>query len=51
MKDWVQLATSQIIQELKSRRGLRQEIDQMDDSIKEEIFERIEEIIRKAKEE
>ena len=48
MKDWAQIATCQIIQEFRNKQELRQEIDRMDDSIKVEIFERIEDIVREA---
>jgi len=49
LNDWVPMAASRIFQSLQCRRGLRQEIDQMDEDIKQEIVEEMEGIIREEK--
>ena len=49
LMDWVPMAADRIFQELQKVRGLRQEIDQMDEETKTLIVKSIEKIIREEK--
>ena len=48
MNDWWDEAAALVLTELKGRRGIGQAFDEIDDDIKQEIYETIAEIIKKA---
>jgi hypothetical protein len=47
--DWAHLAARAVMADLTDRRGIRQEIDQVDDDVKLEILNVLTTIIREAK--
>lgn len=49
LTDWVSVAADRVFQKLQKVRGLRQEIDQMDEEAKTLIVKSIEKIIREEK--
>lgn len=50
-KQWWNVAAKRIMDDLSDRRGIRQELDNVDDDIKKEILATHAEIIRQAAEE